>query len=612
MNKNNDVDSIVIRLAGDSGDGIQLMGSQFAVSTALSGADFATFPDYPAEIRAPVGTTFGVSAYQINLGGGPITTAGDAPEVLVAFNPAALKVSLPLLDKGALVIINNDTFTARNLVKAGYENDPRDDGTLNDYQVVAADISHLNLEAVKEFGLSKSEGGRCKNFYALGMLLWMFDRELGSVEAWINRRLAGQETMRDANIKALHAGHAFGETAELSANLSQIKLAQAEMAPGEYRSITGAEALALGIAAAGELANTGVMFCSYPITPATPLLHRLTHLAELGIGTFQAEDEIAAVCAAIGASYGGMIGVTSSSGPGIALKTEAMGLAVSAELPLIIVNWQRGGPSTGLPTKTEQSDLYQAVYGRNGDTPIPVLSASTSGECFEMAIEATRIALRHMTPVILLADGYLSNAAEPWRIPDMSTFEPITKNPVPDSDVSPQRKSFTRDEKSLGRPWVTPGMPGLMHRIGGLEKDIHTGHISYDPANHQEMTDLRAAKIDAVGNYIEDQQIEHGPESGELVVVGWGSTYGPIYQATYRTGVSFVHLRHINPLPGNLGELLGRFDKVLVPEMNDGQLGTLLRDKLCMETLPFSKVTGQPFLIRELVEKIESLRGNAS
>ena len=612
VNINNDIESIVIRIAGDSGDGIQLMGSQFAVSTALAGADFATFPDYPAEIRAPLGTTFGVSAYQINLGGGPITTAGDAPDVLVAFNPAALKVSLPMLDKGALVIVNNDTFTARNLTKAGYDNDPREDGTLNDYQVVAADISHLNLEAVKEYGLSKSEGGRCKNFYALGMLLWMFDRELGSVEEWVKRHLVGESTMRDANIKALHAGHAFAETAELSANLSQINLPPAEMEPGDYRSITGAEALALGLAAAGELADRAVMFCSYPITPASPLLHRLTRLAEMGVGTFQAEDEIASICAAIGASYGGMIGVTSSSGPGIALKTEAMGLAVSAELPLVIINWQRGGPSTGLPTKTEQSDLYQAVYGRNGDTPIPVLSASTSGECFEMAIEATRIALRHMTPVILLADGYLSNAAEPWRIPDMSTFDPIATNPLPDSDDSPQRRSFTRDAKSLGRPWVTPGMPGLMHRIGGLEKDIESGHISYDPANHQRMTDLRAAKIDAVAEYMDEQMIEQGPDSGDLVVVGWGSTYGPIYQATRETGVSFIHLRHLNPLPRNLGELLARFDKVLVPEMNNGQLTTLLRGELCVQPVPFNKVTGQPFLIRELVEKIEAVRGEAS
>lgn len=612
MNRNNNLESIVIRIAGDSGDGIQLMGSQFAVSTALAGADFATFPDYPAEIRAPVGTTFGVSAYQINLGGGPITTAGDAPDVLVAFNPAALRVSLPLLDKGALVIVNNDTFTARNLAKAGYVNDPREDGTLNDYQVVAADISHLNLESVKEYGLSKSEGGRCKNFYALGMLLWMFDRQLPSVEAWINRRLAGTPTMRDANIKALHAGHAFADTTELSANLSQIRLPTADMEPGDYRSITGAEALALGLAAAGELADRSIMFCSYPITPASPLLHRLTHLAELGVGTFQAEDEIAAICAAIGASYGGMIGVTSSSGPGIALKTEAMGLAISAELPLVIVNWQRGGPSTGLPTKTEQSDLYQAVYGRNGDTPIPVLSASTSGECFEMAIEATRIALRHMTPVILLADGYLSNAAEPWRIPDLSDFAPIATNPVPESDESPQRRAFTRDAKSLGRAWVTPGMPGLMHRIGGLEKDINSGHISYDPANHQRMTDLRAAKVDAVAEFIGEQLIEQGPDSGDLVVVGWGSTYGPIYQATRRTGVSFIHLRHLNPLPRNLGELLARFDTVLVPEMNGGQLTTLLRANLRVEPVSFTKVTGQPFLIRELVEKIETLRGEAA
>jgi 2-oxoglutarate ferredoxin oxidoreductase subunit alpha len=585
------------------------MGSQFAVSTALSGADFATFPDYPAEIRAPVGTTFGVSAYQINLGGGPVTTAGDAPEVLVAFNPAALRVSLPLLDKGALLILNNDAFTTRNLAKAGYQTDPREDGSLGDYQVVEADIGHLNLEAVKEFGLSKSESGRCKNFYALGMLLWMFDRELDPIEAWIRRRLADKPAMRDANIKALHAGHAFGETAELSASLSQVRLPRGAMQPGEYRSITGAEALALGIAAAGELADRQVMFCSYPITPASPLLHRLTRLAELGVGTFQAEDEIAAVCAAIGASYGGMIGVTSSSGPGIALKTEAIGLAVSAELPLVIVNWQRGGPSTGLPTKTEQSDLYQAVYGRNADTPIPVLSASTSGECFEMAIEAVRIALRHMTPVILLADGYLSNAAEPWKIPDLDDIEPVECKPVPTSGDSPQQIAFTRDATTHGRPWVTPGMPGLMHRVGGLEKDIESGHISYDPANHQAMTTLRAAKVDSVADFIADQAIEYGPDSGDVVVVGWGSTYGPIFQAARQAKASFVHLRHLNPLPQNLGELLGRFDKVLVPEMNNGQLTTLLRDKLCVEPVPLTKVTGQPFLIRELVAKIEAVRG---
>jgi 2-oxoglutarate ferredoxin oxidoreductase subunit alpha len=601
-----------VRLAGDSGDGIQLMGSQFAVSTALSGADFATFPDYPAEIRAPVGTTFGVSAYQINLGSGPITTPGDAPDVLVAFNPAALKVSLPLLRKGALVILNTDAFTARNLAKAGYETDPRETGELGHFQLVEADISRLNLEAVKEFGLGKSEGGRCKNFWALGVLMWMFDRNLAVVEKWIERRLGKRETLRDANIRALRSGHAYAETAELSANLSRIEITPAKLEPGEYRSITGAESLALGIAAAGELADRAVMFCSYPITPASPLLHRLAHLAELGVGTFQAEDEIAAICAAIGASYGGMIGVTSSSGPGIALKTEAMGLAVSAELPLVIVNWQRGGPSTGLPTKTEQSDLYQAVYGRNADTPLPVLAASTAGECFEMAIEAVRIAVRHMTPVILLADGYLSNAAEPWRIPDMSTFERISTNAVPTGDDDAQHRAFRRDTRSLGRPWITPGMSGLVHRIGGLEKDKDTGHISYDPANHQVMTDLRHAKVASVAGFIPEQNIECGEEEGDLVVVGWGSTYGPIYQAAMATGASFVHLRYLNPLPGNLATLLARFDRILVPEMNNGQLASLLRDKLDVSPISFSKVTGQPFRISELVESIASLRGGVS
>jgi 2-oxoglutarate ferredoxin oxidoreductase subunit alpha len=610
--KNKDLYSIVVRLAGDSGDGIQLMGSQFAVSTALSGADFATFPDFPAEIRAPVGTTFGVSAYQINLGGESITTAGDAPDVLVAFNPAALKVSLPLLHKGALLIINNDSFTPRNLAKAGYDSDPRNDGSLSDYQVVDADIGRLNQEAVGEFGLSKSESGRSKNFWALGLLLWMFGRELGPIEEWIKRRLAKKPTLRDANIMALHAGHAFGETAELAANLSQIDIPAAKMPAGEYRSITGAEALALGVAAAGELADRHVLFCSYPITPASPLLHQLTRLAELGVGTFQAEDEIAAICAAIGASYGGMIGVTSSSGPGIALKTEAMGLAVNAELPLVIVNWQRGGPSTGLPTKTEQSDLYQAVYGRNADTPIPVLAAATTGDCFTMAIEAVRIALRHMTPVILLVDGYLSNAAEPWRIPDVSQLATIDSNPPPDSHEDPQRQAFLRDDTSHGRPWITPGMPNLMHRIGGLEKDIDTGHISYDAGNHQAMTKLRADKLQAVSRFIPEQRVESGPDSGSLIVLGWGSTYGPVYQATQATGVSMLNLRHLNPMPNNLADLLARFDHVLVPEMNNGQLATLLRDKLGIEPISFTKVSGQPFLISELTEEIRSITGEAA
>jgi 2-oxoglutarate ferredoxin oxidoreductase subunit alpha len=520
-----------------------------------------------------------------------------------------------MLQPGAVIVLNNDSFTPRNLAKAGYETDPRDGNTLDQYQVVKADISHLNLEAVRSFGLSKSESGRCKNFWTLGLLLWMFDRPLDPIEAWIRRRLAGKPTMRDANIAALHAGHAFGETAELSASLPQLSVETARMTPGEYRGVTGAEALALGIAAAGELAERPVMFCSYPITPSSPLLHRLTRLQELGVGTFQAEDEIAAICAAIGASYGGMIGVTSSSGPGIALKTEAMGLAVSAELPLLIINWQRGGPSTGLPTKTEQSDLYQAVYGRNADTPIPVLAAASAGECFDMAVEGVRIAMRHMTPVMLLVDGYLSNASEPWLLPVIESLAPIESRPAPEpsADADAAALAYGRDPASLGRPWITPGMPGLAHRTGGLEKDYDTGHISYDPDNHQRMTEFREAKVDSVADFITDQAIELGDDSGDMVVVGWGSTYGPIYQAARRTGVSFIHLRHIHPLPRNLGALLERFDKVLVPEMNNGQLATLLRDKLAIRPVSYCRVSGQPFRISELAGRIEAERkGHAS
>lgn len=608
------MDSIVVRLAGDSGDGVQLMGSQFTNSTALSGNDFTTFPDFPAEIRAPVGTTFGVSAYQINLGGNPITTAGDRPNVLVAFNPAALKVNLPLLESGALIVINHDSFSPRNLARAGYAEDPRLSGKLDNYQVVPVDISRLTLEAVKPYQLSKSDGSLCKNFWALGLLMWMFDHEMAPIEHWIKKKFANNEIFRDANLVALHAGHAFGETAELAEALPRFRVDTAQMPAGEYRGITGAEALALGLAAAGELADRPLMFCSYPITPASPLLHYLSSLDEMGIGTFQAEDEIAAICAAIGASYGGAIGVTSSSGPGIALKTEAMGLAVNAELPLVIVNSQRGGPSTGLPTKTEQSDLYQAVYGRNGDTPIPVIAARSAGDCFFTAIEAARIALRHMTPVMLLTDGYLSNASEPWLIPDIADIDPIESNPppVPDNSRDAQAMAFERNPKTQGRPWITPGTPELMHRLGGLEKDFETGNISYDSENHQRMTDMRAAKVESVADFIPSQTTELGPEAGALLVIGWGSTYGPIFQAVKEVqrsnpDVSFVHLRHIAPLPGNLGELAGKFGQLLVPEMNMGQLSTVLRDKLGLNPVPYCKVTGQPFLISELTDKIRSM-----
>ena len=609
MEKTQDVsaESIVVRFAGDSGDGVQLMGTQFVSSTALTGSDFATFPDYPAEIRAPVGTTFGVSAYQINLGARPITTAGDAPRVLVAFNPAALKVNLPLLDDGALIVLNTDSFTARNLSKAGYKEDPRANGELDSYQLVEVEVTRLTTEAVKALGLSKSDAGRCKNFWALGLVQWMFGRDVEPIQTWLAEKFANKAAVRDANLAALHAGHAYGETAELAAALPHLGTTKARFDPGEYRGVRGSEALALGLAAAGELADRQVLFCSYPITPASPLLHQLARMGELGVGIFQAEDEIAAACAAIGAAYGGAIGVTSSSGPGIALKSEAIGLAINAELPLIIVDSQRGGPSTGLPTKTEQSDLYQAVYGRNADAPLPVIAARSPSDCFPAAIEAVRIALRHMTPVFLLSDGYLANAAEPWLIPDIADFEPIRSNTIADANGADGRsKLFERDPATLGRPWVTPGMTGLTHRIGGIEKDINTGNISYEADNHQAMTNLRAKKVELVADFIPDQAIELGPSRGKIAVVGWGSTYGALYQSVRQvsqidSAVSHIHIRHLSPFPKNLGALLRSFERVVVPEMNMGQLATVLRDKLEISPVQFNKVTGQPIQIRELV-----------
>ncbi len=610
MQANNE--AIVIRLAGDSGDGVQLMGTQFVASTAAAGSDFATFPDYPAEIRAPAGTTFGVSAYQINLGAGPITTAGDAPQVLVAFNPAALKVSLPLIARNALIVVNTDTFSKRNLSKAGYDEDPLQSGELDRFQVVAIDLSRLTLEAVSEFGLSKSDAGRCKNFYALGVLLWMFGRDLETIERWVEQRFKKSDLLKAANLAALRAGNAYGETAELAAAVPQYRVATATFEPGEYRGIRGSDALAFGLAAAAELANRTLMFCSYPITPASPLLHRLAQLGELGVGVFQAEDEIAAVCAAIGASYAGAIGVTSSSGPGIALKTEAIGLAINAELPLVIVNSQRGGPSTGLPTKTEQSDLYQAVYGRNADAPIPVIAARQPGDCFDVAIEAVRIAVRHMTPVMLLSDGYLANAAEPWQMPNMADYAPITSTPYVRDDAAADGASaaFRRNPETLGRAWIVPGQADAMYRVGGLEKDIATGNISYDAENHAQMSQLRADKVDAVADFIPEQSVEVGGTSGRLAVVGWGSTYGSIFQAVRgraSRGVSHIHIRYLAPLPKNLGALLAQFDRVLIPEMNMGQLATLLRDKLGVDVESLTKVTGQPFMVTELEAAIDDV-----
>lgn len=612
--------SIVVRFAGDSGDGIQLLGSQFADSTAMAGSDFSTFPDFPAEIRAPVGTTFGVSAFQINLGARRIATAGDAPDVLIAFNPAALKVNLPLLPKGAVIILNTDEFNDRNFAKANIKQDQRTTGELADFRVIEIPIKTQTLEATKPSGLSKRDAEQCKNFWGLGCVLWMFGRDRSAIEAWINRKFAGKPEVLAGNLMALNAGHAYAETAELSAEIPQYHVGPAPMATGEYRSITGAEALALGIAAAGELADKPVLFAGYPITPASPLLHYLSRLGELGVSTFQAEDEIAACCAAIGASYGGAIGVTSSSGPGIALKTEAIGLAIMTELPLLIVNSQRGGPSTGLPTKTEQSDLYQAVYGRNADAPIPVVAAAGAHDCFDVAIEATRVALRHMTPVFLLTDGYIANAAGPWAIPNLDDYEPILRNPPPavpeggfpaDDPSALKRAIWDRDPTSYGRPWIYPGMKGLAYRVGGIEKDVRTGDISYDAANHQKMTDLRFAKVASVAKFIPEQTVEQGPEKGALAVVGWGSTYGPIWRAVEAArkegiDVAQIHLRWLNPFPSNLGDLLRGYDRILVPEMNMGQLATVLRDRLEIPVESLTKVSGQPFKIAEILESIRA------
>lgn len=600
-------EAVVVRFAGDSGDGMQLTGGQFTLSTALAGNDLATFPDFPAEIRAPQGTLFGVSAFQINFGSREINTAGDAPDVLVAMNPAALKVNLASLKPGGLIIADTGEFSKRNLDKAKYEVNPLEDGSLAKYDLLAFDISELTIEAVKEFGLGKKDALRSKNMWTLGLALWMFDRDREPIRDWLKGKFKSKPEIADANIAALNAGHAYGETAELAGPLKQLSVAPVPSDPGLYRTITGAEAVSLGLVAGAQLAGLPMFFGGYPITPASAILHHLARLKEFGVTTFQAEDEIAAICAAIGASYAGQLGVTSSSGPGIALKGEAMGLAIMTELPLVIVNSQRGGPSTGLPTKTEQSDLYQAVFGRNGDAPMPVVSASSPGDAFEAAIEACRIAVEYMTPVMLLTDGYIANAAEPWKVPDPDAYEPFPVSFLEEKNGDGELLPYKRDSKGA-RPWVKPGTPELMHRIGGIEKAQDTGHIDYSPENHQAMTDARVNKV--LGVKVPDQEVSLGETSGTLAVVGWGSTYGPIRRAVDNVrkkghAVSHIHVRNIWPLPGNLGDLLKSFDKVLVPEMNTGQFKTILRDQYLVDAQPLTKTSGQPFTIAELEAAIE-------
>ncbi len=604
-----ELESVVVRFAGDSGDGMQITGGQFTETTAFAGNDLATFPDYPAEIRAPLGTTFGVSAYQINFGSRVIKTSGDSLDALIAMNPAALMVELKGLKPGGLVIVDTGAFTDSNLRKAGYDVNPLEDDTLKEYRTLKLDITKLTLEAVKGAGLSRKEALRCKNFWTLGLVYWMFARKRKQTIDWLNQKFVSRPELAEANIAALNAGHALGETMEMPDGSGGFTIVPAEIPPGLYRTVTGGEGLSWGIVTGANLAGLNVFLGSYPITPASPLLHTLAGLKQYGVVTFQAEDEIAAVCSAIGASYAGSLGVTSSSGPGIALKGEAIGLAISTELPLIVINSQRAGPSTGMPTKTEQSDLHQAVYGRNADSPVVVIAARSPGDCFYVAIEAVRLATKYMTPVMLLTDGYIANAAEPWQIPsdeDLPAPFPVTfKTEADGLDL------FHRDNETLARVWPLPGTPGLEHRIGGIEKDFETGHISYDPDNHQRMTDIRIAKIKGIADDIPLQGVEDGEESGRLAVVGWGSTYGPISRAVSNLrgeglDVSHIHLRYIWPLPKNLGDLLARYDQVLVPEMNTGQLVTVLRSEYLLPVECLSKVTGQPFKISEIQSAIRS------
>ncbi|MEL0106896.1 MAG: 2-oxoacid:acceptor oxidoreductase subunit alpha [Rhodospirillales bacterium] len=596
-----DLEKAVVRFAGDSGDGMQLTGSQFTQSTALSGHDLATFPDFPAEIRAPAGTTFGVSAFQIQFGT-QVKTSGDAPDMLVAMNPAALKVQLKDLRPGGLLLIDEGSFTDRNLRRAGFEGNPLEDDSLERYRVMKIDISKLTFEAVKETGLSQKEAMRCKNLWTLGLIYWMYGRDRQPTIDWLNQKFAKRPEIAEANMLALNAGHAFGETAEVADDFPAYRVRRAGLPAGEYRTVTGGEALAYGLVAGCNLAELEMFLGSYPITPASPILHSLANLKQYGVKTFQAEDEIAAVCAAIGASYAGALGVTSSSGPGVALKGEAIGLAISTELPLIVINSQRAGPSTGMPTKTEQSDLYQSVYGRNGDSPLIVLSTCSPSDCFEVSIEAVRLATKYMAPVILMTDGYIANAAEPWLIPDV---DKIDKIPVSFRTDPENFHPFVRDEKTLARAWAIPGTPGLEHRVGGLEKDYDSGHISYDADNHQRMTDVRKAKIDNIANDIPEQAVSDGNASGKLAVVGWGSTFGPISSAVSQLradglDVSHIHIRHIWPLPRNLKNLLSGFERILVPEMNTGQLLTVLRSEFLIDAEGLNKVTGQPFLVSEI------------
>jgi 2-oxoglutarate ferredoxin oxidoreductase subunit alpha len=615
IRKKETLNDVVIKFAGDSGDGMQLTGSQFTNNTALLGIDLATFPDFPAEIRAPQGTLPGVSGYQLRFSSNHIFTPGDECDVLVAMNAAALKANLKGLKKGGKIIANVEGFDAKNLRLANYPEgiNPLEDSSLESYEVIKIDVTKITREALKDFTMGIKEKDRAKNMFVLGFLYWMYNRDMENTIKFLKDKFGKKPEIFESNVKALQAGYNYGDTTETFT--TTYKVEKAKMEPGVYRGVMGNQALSYGLIAASEKSGLPLFLGSYPITPASDILHDLSRFKNFGVRTFQAEDEIAGITAAIGASYGGALGVTTTSGPGMALKAEAMGLAVMLEIPLIICDIQRGGPSTGLPTKTEQSDLLQAYYGRNGECPMPVIAASTPNDCFDVAYEAVRIAVQHMTPVILLSDGYIANGAEPWKFPKSADLPPITVNFKKDLGHGEENfQPYLRDEKNV-RPWAIPGTPGLEHRIGGLEKQNITGNVSYDPENHQLMVNIRQAKVDKIADHIPLQKIDNGPEKGKLLVLGWGSTYGAIKSAVAELqyegyAVSHAHLRYLRPFPKNLGEILRNFEQVLVPEINNGQLVRIIRDQYFIDAKPYNKVMGIPITKTEMMMKIREMLGS--
>ena len=606
--KREKIDQAVIRFAGDSGDGMQITGNQFTNTTALYGNDLATFPDYPAEIRAPAGTLPGVSGFQIHFASGTVYTPGDAVDVLVVMNPAALKMNVADLKPRGILIVNSDAFKETDLRKARMTANPLEDHSLDGFRVFPVELSRLTRAALQDLGMDAKNMDRCKNFFALGMCYWLYNRTMDSTYRWLEEKFKAKPLLVEANKRALRAGYSYCEATE--AFQISYEIPPAKLTPGVYRNLSGNQALAMGFVVAAQRAGLRLFLGSYPITPASDILHELSGYKNFGVLTFQAEDEIAAITSAIGASFSGDLAITTTSGPGMALKTEALGLAVAIELPLVICNVQRGGPSTGLPTKTEQADLLQALYGRNSEAPIPILAPATAGDCFWMAVEASRIALKYMVPVIILSDGYLANGAEPWRIPSVSEIPEFHVNFTTDTE---NFQPYLRDPVTLSRPWAIPGTPGLEHRVGGLEKQDVTGNINYEPLNHEKMVRLRAAKVEAIVQEVPDA-VPTGDPDGDLLIVAWGSTYGSITAAvnTARAKgrrVGHVHLRHLNPLPRNLGEVLGRYRTVLVPEMNMGQLSMILRAKYLVDAQSYNKIQGRPFKQAEIEAKIDELLG---